>query len=358
MSGRLIQLAETAWTQATRRFLDHNYRQTWSHGIHAAERIGAASEHVGLVRGHDPIALADVRIKSLPLIGGIAYINGGPVVRHRDSADHQGVLAEMLDVLRAEYVTRRGMVLRVIGTLGDDAWNAAQESAFRAAGFAPTSAAQAYRTMLVRVDGPLEKTRAALAQKWRNCLNNAEKQGTTVTVSDDHRSLQRFTDLYEEFVGRKGLHVNHDAAFFARVQEGLDGPDRMIVQLAEREGQLIAGHLSAMNGDTCVYLLGATAPAALKVKAAYLLQWNAIRMAHERGLAWYDLGGVDPNENPGVFHFKEGMSGIDRTAPGPYEAAPRGIRGRMALSSERIYRRLRDGRKQAKEPQTESAPKA
>src|SRR5262249_22549862 len=110
----------------------------------------------------------------------------------------------------------------------------------------------------------------------------------------------------------------------------------------------IAGHLSAFNGDTCVYLLGATSPAALKCKAAYVLQWNTIRLAHERGLTWYDLGGVDPNENPRVFHFKEGMSGADRTAPGPFEATPKGLRGRMTLSSERLYKKLRERKNSTK----------
>src|SRR5262249_27111087 len=156
-----------------------------------------------------------------------------------------------------------------------------------------------------------------LAQKWRNCLNNAERQGTEVTVHDD--GLFLFAELYGAFADRKGLRVNHDARFYAAVQAGLTGQDRLVVQLAPRDGVMIAGHGSSMVGDTCVYLLGATAPEGLRTKAAYLLQWNTIRLAKERGLRVYDLGGIDPESNPGVFHFKNGIGGVDRTAPGPYE---------------------------------------
>jgi hypothetical protein len=31
----------------------------------------------------------------------------------------------------------------------------------------------------------------------------------------------------------------------------------------------------------------------------------------ENGFRWYDLGGIDPEGNPGVYSFKRGFSGID-----------------------------------------------
>ena len=37
-------------------------------------------------------------------------------------------------------------------------------------------------------------------------------------------------------------------------------------------------------------------------------------------LEYYDLGGIDPVRNPGVFHFKSGLSGQDVTYSTPLEA--------------------------------------
>ncbi len=37
----------------------------------------------------------------------------------------------------------------------------------------------------------------------------------------------------------------------------------------------------------------------------------------ENGVHWYDLGGIDPEHNPGVFHFKKGAVGNGRYTNGP-----------------------------------------
>ena len=62
-------------------------------------------------------------------------------------------------------------------------------------------------------------------------------------------------------------------------------------------------------GDTAIYLLGATNERARELKAAYFLQWQAMLWLKDRGARWYDLGGIDPEANPGGYHFKSGFGG-------------------------------------------------
>ena len=64
-------------------------------------------------------------------------------------------------------------------------------------------------------------------------------------------------------------------------------------------------------GDSAIYLLGATSDAGLNSKGAYFLQWTMIRWLKRTGIKSYDLGGIDPEGNPGVYHFKRGISGVD-----------------------------------------------
>jgi lipid II:glycine glycyltransferase (peptidoglycan interpeptide bridge formation enzyme) len=68
-----------------------------------------------------------------------------------------------------------------------------------------------------------------------------------------------------------------------------------------------------------IYLLGATSEAGLNSKGAYLLQWSMIKWLKENGFKYYDLGGIDPDRNPGVYHFKKGVSGDDVTRLAPFE---------------------------------------
>jgi hypothetical protein len=74
-------------------------------------------------------------------------------------------------------------------------------------------------------------------------------------------------------------------------------------------------------GDSAIYLLGATSDAGLNSKGAYLLQWTLICWLKNRGTKSYDLGGIDPEGNPGVYHFKRGLSGADICQINPIAAS-------------------------------------
>jgi len=50
-------------------------------------------------------------------------------------------------------------------------------------------------------------------------------------------------------------------------------------------------------------------------KAAYVVLWEAIRQCRDSGMRWFDLGGIDPDGNPGVYHFKAGLGGVHFEQP-------------------------------------------
>jgi Acetyltransferase (GNAT) domain len=337
---RVERVERDRWCELAAGFADHNYRQVWDFGVHAANRVGAVSEHVALTDGTRVVGIADVRVRRLPALGGgIAYVTGGPLTRSDGAFDVSRFLSAA-EALRREYAERRGLVLRIAPPVGPETWNRELSEGLAAAGFGPTGASSPYRTFLLPLDRPVAEIRRGFQQKWRNCLNRSDREGLTVLAGSDVEHLSRFSALFDEFVVRKGFTVNLGAEFYERVQRDAAPSERFVVLLAEREGVTIAGHVSSVLGDTSVYLLGATSPEALNRKAAYALQWRAIELAVERGCRWYDLGGIDPEGNPGVFHFKEGMSGADVTAAGPVEWHS-GLRSRFVLALEARYQARR-----------------
>ncbi len=100
-------------------------------------------------------------------------------------------------------------------------------------------------------------------------------------------------------------------------------------------------------GNRAIYLLGATNEQGMKVKCAYLMQWRMIQWLKETEVVYYDLGGINPEKNPGVYHFKEGLGGQDVlylnplvacvSAPSRAFAAAVGLGGGRARE---IFRRL------------------
>jgi CelD/BcsL family acetyltransferase involved in cellulose biosynthesis len=341
-------LDRTAWRRVASTFDDYSYRQLWDFGAACADRLGACSEHVAIGQAGDVIGLADVRIKRLPLLGyGVAYVNGGPLVRRGASTVRP--LRACLEALRREYVQRRGLLLRIQPALGAPDWNAAQQEAFSDLGFA-ASQRPAYRTLLVSLEQPLEQIRKAFDQKWRNGLNRAERNSLLVRSSSQAAIFEEFCTLYRQLLQRKGFDVDLSADFYAAVQSRLDGTERFLVGLVDLEGTPVAGHVASILGDTCVYLLGASNEHGMQSKASYLLQWHTIQAAKMQGCRWYDLGGIDPRGNPGVCHFKQGLGGIDVTAPGPFELPPAGLGRHIARGCERLYRSIRTRRLAHQQP--------
>ncbi len=344
METTIQRLEQAGWRACASGFLDYNYRQIWDFDAACADRRGARSEHVALVQAGETLGVADVRVKSIPVLGtGIAYINGGPLVRRNEARDAER-LCSCLRALVREYAERQGLLLRVAAPIGSEAWINSQRAAFAEAGFSSAPAAKPYRTFLLDLGRPLDEIRRNLAQKWRNCLNQSEKRGLVVRAGTSPDLLREFCALFDQFLARKQFDVDLLPPFYLAVQAQAQESDRFHIHLAEWEGRVVAGHVASFLGDTCVYLLGATSDEGLQAKAAYLLQWRVIQSAREKGFKWYDLGGIDPEKNPGVYHFKSGLGGRDITALGPLECPAHGWRRTAVHWSERAYRRLHRGK--------------
>ncbi|MFO0829763.1 MAG: peptidoglycan bridge formation glycyltransferase FemA/FemB family protein [Phycisphaerales bacterium] len=345
MSLRLQAIGRARVSELLPLFADANYRQTWSYADAAARRIGARSEWFEASDEVGVVALANVRVKAIPFgLGGIALVSGGPLVRRvgdavaDHAARHVAALRQMLDALRDEFVQRRGMTLRIHGAIGDAAWNSAQRIVLAEAGFALGEGGNPYRTILKRIDGTEADLRRSFAQKWRNQLNAAERQGLTIESGADRALFDRFDRLFQHTRDQKGFSVDLDLGFFREVREkSLAGEPLPWITLVKHGDADVSGHLGMYAGETGVYLLGGTNDDGRQTKAAYLAQWAAIQHARSLGCAWYDTGGIDPVANPGVFHFKDGLEGLDVVAAGPAEACASGSRAALTRLAERFY---------------------
>jgi lipid II:glycine glycyltransferase (peptidoglycan interpeptide bridge formation enzyme) len=112
-------------------------------------------------------------------------------------------------------------------------------------------------------------------------------------------------------MARKKFEGASDVAGFARIQPSLPDNQQMKVLICEQGGIPVAGLVGTGLGDMGIYLLGATNDVGMKSKGAYLLQWRMIQWLKENGVRCYNLGGINPEKNPGVYHFKAGLSGSD-----------------------------------------------
>jgi len=301
----------TAWSGMLDLFDDANIYQTFAYG---GVRWGAKNlSHLVLKSDGEILGIAQLRIvRPTPLKFGMAYLRWGPLCERRGKPLNPEIFKSMASALVDEYVSKRRLFLRVLpNAFGGSERAEAMQSAFASFTREKLTAENTHRTLVLDLNPSLAELRKNLDAKWRNKLSGAEKNNLKVVAGNGLAEYRIFCELYNEMRKRKSFETTVDVEVFQRIQEELAEPHRMRILICEDKGIPVAGLVVSAMGDSAIYLLGATSDAGLNAKGAYLLQWTMIQWLKDNGIRWYDLGGINPEANPGVYTFKKGMSGID-----------------------------------------------
>lgn len=307
------------WSSLIERFDDGNIFQTWSYG---AIRWGERNlSRIVLKKDGEVVAMAQAALWTLPILRiGIAYVANGPMWRFRGKEEEVDRLQQMLRALREEYAVRRGLFLRLVPNEFEEK-NSTIRSIFEDEGFRWKPSP--YRTILLNLSPSLEDLRKRIDQKWRNQLNRAEKNNLKLINGSDAALYGKFSFMYNQMLSRKQFETSVDINEFQVIQGDLPDPLKMKIIVFECEGEPVSALVGSAIGDTGIYLLGATSDNGMKKKGSYLLQRRMIQWLKESGCRYYDLGGIDPEKNPGVYHFKLGLSGKDVYHIGQFDACER-----------------------------------
>jgi lipid II:glycine glycyltransferase (peptidoglycan interpeptide bridge formation enzyme) len=300
------QISKIEWEQLLLEFDDATIYQTWSYG---AIRWGQSNfSHIVIKHKDEIIAAAQLRMVKIPLLkAGIAYLPWGPMWRRQGQPVNIDVFQKIISALKEEYAVKQGLLLRIHPNVIEEN-RGAIVSILNKAGFQKKIKIKPYRTLMLDLSPTMPEIRKSLDQKWRNQLNRAEKNDLKIIEGSSDALYQIFLDLQEELHDRKKYIAGVDYNEFRDIQKDLPEPLKMIILICEYEGKALTATIGSLIGDTGIYLLGATGNEGMKMKGAYLLQWRLIEMMKESGYKCYDLGGIDPDDNPGVYHFKSGIS--------------------------------------------------
>ncbi len=146
--------------------------------------------------------------------------------------------------------------------------------------------------------------------KTRYNIKLAERKGVEVKICG-HEAVGDFSDMMLETGVRDGFVVR-SKAYFDNMLDNLGENCRLY--MAYSEGTPIAGTLAVYYGDKVWYLYGASSNQHRNLMPNYLLQWNMMKWALEKGCKIYDFRGVSGDlseDNPlyGLYRFKKGFNG-------------------------------------------------
>jgi len=327
----LQPVAPETWYALLEDFDDANIFQTPAFAT--ATSRSAAPEAFAVVSDAGPVALALVRMFRVPLLGAaVAYVLNGPLWQLRHGTPDPEALRYAIRLLRDEYVDRRGVTLRIkprstLGGIGSYAGLFAEER------YTPVRAGGTSRTILLDLGRASQALRKGLEPRWRRHLNQAERGGLSLLEGTDDTMFDLFLPMYHEMLSRKRLAEPADFNAFMVMQRLLPALHKMRVIVAANGSQQCAGAVLSANGRRGDFLFGATAEAGLRNQASYLVHWRAIEWLKSRGCTEYDLQGINPASNPGVYAFKSGLcgkNGQEVDAPPPFDAYA-SMRGRLAV---------------------------
>jgi lipid II:glycine glycyltransferase (peptidoglycan interpeptide bridge formation enzyme) len=276
---------------------------------------------VGVEDGGRLVAGAQILFRSLPLSFpnlSIAYVPKGPIL----DFGNQEISETLLSAIHRLARQKRAILLKIEPELLD---SPAVVRQLQACGFRPSQQMiQPRSTIHIDLRPDPDEILARMKSKTRYNVRLAGRKGVLVRegTADDLPIFYRLIEL----TGRRDSFAVHSQKYYETVYRLFVPLGLARLFLATYHDKVIAGLMAFAFGQRAWYMYGASSDRERNRMPNYLLQWEAIRWAKERGCLTYDLWGVpdEVGKEPekykrtvtdrrgglwGVYRFKQGFGG-------------------------------------------------
>lgn len=324
------------WDHLLEALPDNIYHQS---SLYAKAQASLGWKHLRLVVRENGKIVGGVQMlmRPLPLIGTVGYVARGPVSASRDPALRRFILDQLDRVACAEHV----LFLKIQPAYGEEDWaQRLLERGARPSGIRVTPLA----THRIDLRQEPEAILGNMHYKTRYNIRRAERKGLMVRqgTESDLPAFLRLEKAHFERLGATPEPDNYHYDMYAL----LSPPGYFSFALVEYEGEAMAAGTFMTFGDTTVNKLLVDSNQLRELNPQSLLHWQVMLWAKERGIAWYDFGGVDlqiakalssnapiPNTRAArVARFKHSFGGQVIFRPGVYDLSyvwPRRLTIRM-----------------------------
>lgn len=168
---------------------------------------------------------------------------------------------------------------------------------------------------------------AQMKQKGRYNIKLAERKGVKIEhfplKSIEKRHLKYFYTLYQETVKREGI-TGRSLDYFEKLITSFQETEYFEIYIAIYQNEPLAAALISFYDKTSLYLYGGSTRRHSEVMAPYLMHWQIMIDAKDRGMIFYDmLGRSKPDDQnhkwAGVTRFKEQFGGRAVEILGSYD---------------------------------------
>jgi len=180
---------------------------------------------------------------------------------------------------------------------------------------------------------------ASLSKNWRHNLRRAQKRPISSYLWANPSAVE-MKNVYDSMLSYKGIeHLagqNTVESMHSLIE--LFGDDCLLVRCDDEDGNLLALRGALVMGNWAWDTFAASTPQGRKLYASYLAFWTLMECCRARGVLRYDMGGIDPIGNRGVYDFKQGTGAVPTRFLGEWEYSQPAMLG--IIAGRRIAQRL------------------
>ncbi len=167
-------------------------------------------------------------------------------------------------------------------------------------------------TVLIDLSNDLERIQGEMKPKTRYNIRLAAKKGVTVRTAEINE-LPVIYKIYAQTAIRDGFTIRNEQ-YYLNVWKKFISSGLCDVLVAEIDGEITAGLILFYFGENAYYVYGMSTNTHRNLMSTYLIQWEAILRAKQRGKRIYDLWGApdvlaESDSMWGVYRFKRGLGG-------------------------------------------------
>lgn len=164
-----------------------------------------------------------------------------------------------------------------------------------------------------------EKLRAGLSSSWRRNLKLSQKNNLVIKQCPNP-DIDELCRVFAEMEAQKNLPqlFSHEKLenLFKHAKEIL-----IFFRCENEEGELLCFRACLIVGNRVIDYFAATTEKARKLRASYATLWELFLESKRRGAVYYDLGGINPWMNPGVYTFKKETGARETESLGEWDWA-------------------------------------
>jgi lipid II:glycine glycyltransferase (peptidoglycan interpeptide bridge formation enzyme) len=264
----------------------------WGNARHHVD--GIADQRWVLTQDGRVTALLRVEHRRVPGLGFVAWAPRGPAGNLAESE-----FGRILNDLKAS-----GCVLVVLQPNSGAGFNGVRQCE------------GAYRTIWLNLTRSEDELWRNLDKQWRYGVRRAAREGVISGTTHSDDDIETFFRLCMQVGRLKGFDMPGSLPLMKYLlKEGGPGVNAQLF-VAKLNGEVKAGAFIMRCGTSLHYFWGAVDRTSPKLRAGEAVHWAVIEWGVAQGCSLYDLEGINPRGNPGVYEFKRKMGGEEIFMPG------------------------------------------